>query len=147
MALTIRRMLESDLPTAVLLEQKCFSHPWSEQSLRAELTHPRGMFFIAERDGMPVGYAGMQFIADEGYVANIAVDPAARRQGIGGALIDALCAFCGEQRLAFLTLEVRESNTPAIRLYAGRGFEPVGTRRGFYTDPAEDAVLMTRFFS
>lgn len=144
--LTIRRMRESDLPAAVRLEQLCFAHPWSEQSLRAELTHPRGAFFIAEQGGAPVGYAGLQFVADEGYVANIAVDPAARRQGIGGALVDALCEFCAAQRLSFLTLEVREGNAPAIALYASRGFVPVGTRRGFYTDPDEDAVLMTKYF-
>ena len=80
---------------------------------------------------------------DEGYISNVAVHPDARRQGIGDALIDALAAKAAELELAFLTLEVRESNAPAIALYAKHGFHPVGKRKNYYDAPKEDAVLMT----
>ena len=75
----------------------------------------------------------------------MAVSPDARRQGIARALLRELLARAAERALAFVTLEVRASNAPAIALYAQAGFESVGTRRNFYTAPTEDAVLMTRF--
>ena len=84
-----------------------------------------------------------QILLDEGYISNVAVHPDARRQGIGDALIDALAAKAAELELAFLTLEVRESNAPAIALYAKHGFHPVGKRKNYYDAPKEDAVLMT----
>ena len=80
---------------------------------------------------------------DEGYITNVAVSPDFRRQGIARALIEALLAKARENGLAFVTLEVRESNAPAIALYTGAGFEPVGKRKNFYSNPTENAVLMT----
>ena len=100
--------------------------------------------FIATMDGGRVlGYVGLMYVLDEGYISNVAVHPEARRQGIGDALIDALAAKAAELELAFLTLEVRESNAPAIALYAKHGFHPVGKRKNYYDAPKEDAVLMT----
>ena len=144
--LLIRIMAESDIPAAAALERLCFSEPWSEQNLAAELRNPRGMFFVAEQSGELMGHAGMHHVEDEGYIANIAVNPAARRQGIGDALVDALCGFAAAKKLRFLTLEARESNHPAIGLYQKHGFEPVGKRKNFYDKPVEHAVLMTKFF-
>ena len=84
-------------------------------------------------------------VLDEGYIDNIAVDPNARRHGVADELLDVFCRF-GAANLAFLTLEVRASNEPAIALYRKHGFEEAGRRKDYYTKPKEDAVIMTRDF-
>ena len=88
---------------------------------------------------------GCQTVLDEGYITNVAVSPACRRQGIGRALIEELKKRAAQSGLSFVTLEARASNAPAIALYEGAGFRQVGVRRNFYTAPAEDAVLMTHY--
>lgn len=111
--------------------------------LREELG--KGIFLVAEQDGAVAGYVGCQTVLDEGYITNVAVSPDCRRQGIGRALIAELTERAKRAGLAFVTLEARESNAPAITLYEGAGFRRVGVRKNFYTAPAEDAVLMTLF--
>ncbi|RKJ81530.1 ribosomal-protein-alanine N-acetyltransferase [Butyricicoccus sp. 1XD8-22] len=122
------------------VERQCFREPWSPDALREELG--RGIFLAAVEGGTVAGYAGCQTVLDEGYITNVAVLPAFRRQGIAGALIAELLRRA--EGLSFVTLEVRASNAAAIALYEKYGFEPVGTRRGFYRQPVEDALLMTR---
>ena len=85
---------------------------------------------------------GLQIFSGEGYVTNVAVLPEYRRRGIAQRLISAQL----ENEMNFITLEVRKSNTPAIRLYEKTGFENVGIRPHFYTSPDEDAVIMTKNF-
>lgn len=139
--MTVVPMAERHLAALAGIERACFHAPWSENMLREELG--KGIFLVAERDGQAVGYAGCQTVLDEGYITNVAVSPGARRQGAGRALVAALAAQARAQGLAFVTLEVRASNAPAIALYEGAGFVRVGVRKNFYTAPAEDAVLMT----
>ena len=139
--MTVAEMEERHLAALAEIERACFHAPWSEQMLREELG--RGIFLVAEQAGETVGYVGCQTVLDEGYITNVAVDPACRRQGIARALIDALQSRAAAAGLAFVTLEVRASNAAAIALYEKVGFVPVGTRRNFYTAPTEDAVLMT----
>ena len=128
------------------LERECFSTPWSEAMLTEVLFDTQASFIVAEsEDGGVLGYAGLQVVLDEGYIDNIAVDPNARRHGVADQLLDVFCRF-GEANLAFLTLEVRSSNAPAIALYRKHGFEEAGRRKNYYTQPAEDAVSMTRYF-
>ena len=83
-------------------------------------------------DGGLLGYAGLHVVLDEGYIDNIAVDPNARRHGVADELLDVFCRF-GAANLAFLTLEVRASNEPAIALYRKHGFEEAGRRKDYYT--------------
>ena len=96
-------------------------------------------------DGTVLGYAGLHVAVDEGYIDNIAVREEYRRQGVGEALLDVFLRF-GREKLAFLTLEVRPSNTPAIQFYMKHGFAQVGRRKNYYTAPTEDAILMTLEF-
>ena len=139
--MTITEMQEKHLPALAELEKQCFHAPWSEKMLREELGG--GIFLVAEQDGKVQGYVGCQTVLDEGYITNVAVSPDFRRQGIARALIAELTAKAEENKLAFVTLEVRESNAPAIALYTGAGFAPVGKRKNFYSNPTENAVLMT----
>lgn len=141
--MTIVAMAERHLAALAEIEKACFHAPWSESMLREELG--KGIFLVAERDGQAVGYVGCQTVLDEGYITNVAVSPDARRQGIARTLIEKLTAEARAAGLAFVTLEVRASNAPAIALYEGAGFGRVGVRKNFYTAPIEDAVLMTLF--
>ena len=100
---------------------------------------------ITDDDGNALGYAGLQTVLDEGYINNVAVAPDYRRQGVAGELIAAFIRF-GKAKLAFLTLEVRASNTPAIQFYEKYGFAEAGRRKNYYDDPKEDAILMTLEF-
>lgn len=134
------------IPAIAEIERLCFSHPWSENALREELFNDTACFLAAVTDeGEVVGYAGLHCVLDEGYIDNVAVRPEYRRQGVAGELLGAFLRF-GQANLAFLTLEVRKSNLPAIALYEKFGFFKVGERKNYYDSPREDAVLMTREF-
>lgn len=122
------------------VEKQCFREPWSQDALREELG--RGIFLAAVEGDAVAGYAGCQTVLDEGYITNVAVLPAYRRQGVAGALLSELLHRA--EGLSFVTLEVRASNAAAIALYEKYGFVLAGIRRGFYRQPTEDALLMTR---
>ena len=141
-------MDRSHISQIAALEKECFSMPWTENMLEDALFDPQASFIVAqdsEEEGNVLGYAGLHAVLDEGYIDNIAVHPDARRHGVASALLDVFCRF-GEVNLAFLTLEVRKSNTAAIALYEKHGFRQAGLRMGYYQHPREDAVIMTREF-
>ncbi len=139
-------MTAEHIPQIAAIERSCFSHPWSEDMLRETLWNDAAVIVAAEgEDGAVLGYAGLQVVLDEGYIDNIAVAPAYRRQGVADELLSAFERF-GREKLAFLTLEVRQSNAPAIALYKKHGFQPAGRRKNYYDDPKEDAIIMTLEF-
>ena len=131
----------NDLANILKIENACFSSPWSEQSLKESLENPASRFYIAYADGDLAGYMGLQIFSGEGYVTNVATLPEYRRKGVARALINAAL----KNDMEFITLEVRESNSPAISLYSLFGFERVGVRPNYYSNPTENAVLMTKF--
>ena len=136
-------MDKSHLDAVAALERVCFSKPWPRSMLEDELYNPNVSLVVAEgEDGAVLGYGEIGVVLDEGCLEKIAVDPAWRRQGVAEAILSAYLRF-GRAKLAFLTLEVRASNEAAIGLYKKLGFEEVGRRKGYYTEPKEDAVLMT----
>lgn len=139
-------MDRSHISQIAALERACFSQPWSENALTEELYNPQASFIVAEDgEGGVLGYAGLQVVLDGGYIANVAVEYAARRHGVADAMLDVFCRF-GQEHLSFLTLEVRQSNAAAIALYHKHGFREAGRRKNFYTHPKEDAVIMTLEF-
>lgn len=143
---TLVPMDRSHLAGVAELERLCFATPWSEAMLAEELYNDTASFIVAEgEDGSVLGYAGLHVILDEGYIDNVAVRPDCRRQGIADRLLDVFCRF-GEEKLAFLTLEVRPSNEAAVALYWKHGFQEAGRRRDYYEAPKEDALLLTRQF-
>ena len=128
------------------LEQAWFSLPWTRDMLLSQLPDENHEFLAAEDEsGKLLGYVGMMCVLDEGYISNVAVDPACRRQGIGDLLIRELLARAEKRDLSFVTLEVRKHNAPAIALYRKHGFSPVGLRKNYYEAPVENAILMTKF--
>ena len=125
------------------IEKICFAHAWTRADLEAQLTLETSHFAVATLDCEVVGYMGLQIFSGEGYVTNVAVLPEYRRQGIAKMLIEKQL----QNDMSFITLEVRESNLPAIKLYESCGFENVGIRPKFYTDPTENAIIMTKYFT
>ena len=142
----IQRMTPQHLDGALKIENECFSHPWTRENLENELNNPTSVFFTAlENDGV-IGYIGMSTVIDEGYIFNVAVSEDYRRRGVGYALVRELVTCGMKNSLCFITLEVRESNSAAIALYSKFGFIRVGERKNYYSDPTENAVLMTKYF-
>ena len=128
------------------MEKRCFSVPWTREMLIKQLPDDMHIFLAAEDDnGEAVGYVGLMYVLDEGYISNVAVLPERQRQGIGDMLIEELILRARAKKLSFVTLEVRETNLAAQRLYKKHGFTEVGRRRNYYERPTEDALLMTRF--
>ena len=129
------------------LERICFTTPWSRNMLVEELQNDCAAFLVALDDEDHVaGYAGVQVILDEGSITNVAVRPESRRRGVAGKLLRVFLDFAQAHQLAFLTLEVRASNAPAMALYEGLGFRDVGRRKNYYEHPREDAVIRTKEF-
>ena len=142
----IKRMTPEDVPKAAALEEKCFPFPWSEDAITEELENEKASFFSAYADGKFVGHAGMISALGEGNVCNVAVDPSARRCGVGTSLVKALIDEGKRRDLDVIMLEVRASNAPAIALYEKLGFVEVGRRRNFYSRPIEDGLLYDYYF-
>lgn len=134
-----------DIPGMARLEEMCFSAPWSEKALSDTMAGESACFLVAKREGRVIGYIGSYSALDEGYVTNVATDTECRREGVGKALVSELIRCGKEKSLSFWTLEVRVGNTAAISLYEKLGFERVGVRPRFYSNPCEDALLMTLY--
>ncbi len=144
MQLIVTAFTATHLPAVTELERLCFSDPWSADALAEELNNPCARFLTALDGNTVVGYLGCHHIADEGFIANVAVHPSHRRRGIARELVAA--AIEQGSSLSRLTLEVRESNTAAIALYRSLGFVKDGVRPRFYTHPTEDAGIYSYYY-
>jgi ribosomal-protein-alanine N-acetyltransferase len=141
--LTIRSLGYTDLPQVVAIERRAFPTPWSLSMFVLELSKPSSVCLAAvDPENRLVGYLVCSRYADVWHLMNIAVDLPARRHGIATALLDEMFERAGDD--ASYTLEVRPSNAFAIALYERFGFRPAGTRRRYYQDTGEDALVMWR---
>ncbi len=147
MSVKISTMSEDDVSAVALIEKECFSEPWSEEGIRSELGNSSARFFTAKISGETAGYLGMHIVLDECYIANIAVRSAFRRRGVADALLRCAQKTAEQEGCAFISLEVRVSNIPAIKLYEKHGYVSQGERKNFYRDPVENALIMTKFLS
>jgi ribosomal-protein-alanine N-acetyltransferase len=122
-----------------------FSNPWSDATFQGEIQN-KGISFpmviVRPADGRVAGYIIYWHIRDEVQINNVAVHPDFRAKGIGEASLRLVLKEVREKGAVFVTLEVRVSNTAATRLYEKLGFKVLGTRRGYYTNPVEDAYVM-----
>ena len=126
------------------LEKLCFSCPWSEKSVASELNNPLSCWLVAMDGNVVAGYIGSQSVMGEADMMNVAVRPDHRRQGIAKMLVEGLVQELIKREVYSLTLEVRASNDPAIRLYEQLGFRQVGRRPNYYRDPREDALILRK---
>lgn len=143
----IRNAKNIDLPAIVDIENKSFTHPWSETMITQTFNNENSFFFIVENQDKVIGYLSFDIITSEVYINNIAVLPNFRGHGAGQLLLSKLIDLCKEKMYYFITLEVRVSNQPAINLYKKLGFIKVGQRKNYYHNPTEDCLLMTLNFN
>lgn len=145
-ALVLRRATAADLPEVLALERTCYGDPWPATAFASLPDNARVFFTVARKHGHGAlaGYVVAWYMMDEGELANLAVAPTARAQGIGKSLLDCMLQDAAARGTSRVYLEVRESNKAARQLYATRGFEEVGRRKRYYRSPVEDALILRR---
>jgi ribosomal-protein-alanine N-acetyltransferase len=141
----VRSASGADLADVVALERACYGDPWPASAF-ASLPANQQVFFSVARDaaGKLAGYVIGWYVMDEGELANLAVAPDLRSQGIGRLLLEAILQDARIRGTRQLYLEVRESNAAARQLYLANGFEEVGRRKRYYRRPTEDALILRR---
>ena len=140
----VREMLVEDLEQVMEIEQDLFSVPWTREGFFTFLTRENALFLVVEEKGKILGYCGLLMVLDEGDITNVAVKRDWQREGIGNFMMESLIRLAADLGVTTIHLEVRDGNERAIRLYERVGFVRDGIRKKYYTDPTEDAVLMTR---
>ena len=139
-------MNESHILPISELEKRCFSDPWSVNSITSELNNPLSLWVVAMDGDNLAGYVGSQTVLGWADMMNLAVAPEYRRLGIGEKLVAQLVKWLRDNQTTCLTLEVRVSNSPAIALYQKMGFTEVGRRPNYYHNPKEDALILRKEF-
>lgn len=122
-----------------------FSAPWSLASLNTELNNNKAVYIVIKLRNKVIGFGGMWILFDEADITNIAVHPEYRGHNFGDIIVENLISEAKELGVTCMTLEVRASNTPAIKLYEKHGFSIQGTRKNFYENPREDAHIMWNY--
>jgi len=140
--ITFRKMTHEDAEAVAALELKCFAMAWSRADFFRELKNELAEYVVGELDKKIVAYAGAWVSFDQAEVMHIAVEPELRGQGVGTILFGELIKAVKERGATSITLEVRPSNTAAIKLYENFGLKSVGRRKGYYLDNGEDALIM-----
>ncbi|MBM7624048.1 ribosomal protein S18-alanine N-acetyltransferase [Sporohalobacter salinus] len=141
--LSLRSMLITDLKEVLKIERQSFSSPWSFESFKKELIENQfARYLVLKREEEIIGYIGVWIFLTEAHITNLAIDPAYRRQGLAKYLLDKFFINFLAPRISEVTLEVRESNQAARKLYLDYGFEELGIKKDYYQDNQEDAVIM-----
>ena len=137
-----RPLTRDDADAVAAIEEKSFAMPWSRADFWREANNELATYVVGELDGKIVAYAGAWVSFNQAEVMNVAVEPELRGQGIGTILFGELIKAVKERGATAITLEVRPSNTAAIKLYENFGLKSVGRRKGYYLDNGEDALIM-----
>jgi ribosomal-protein-alanine N-acetyltransferase len=142
--ITIKKMDSSDIDGVIKIEEGAYgAHHWSKNSFLNEINNELARYYsLFTLDGKLVGYAGCWHILEEAHITTIAIDKDFRRKNYGQALLQKIIEDCYKEKIKYITLEVRVSNTAAINLYSKYGFSSFGTRKGYYQDNNEDALIM-----
>ena len=138
----ITQMRRRHLRSVLRIEERTSSTPWSHGLFLAEARRPERIYLVARTGSTVVGFAGLLFALSEGHVTTIAVEPERQRGAVGTRLMLALVREAIARGATAITLEVRASNEAALALYRRFGFQPVGTRKGYYRHPDEDALVL-----
>ncbi len=144
MNINIRRMEKTDVEEVVRLEALSYGeHHWSKESFYNELSNNLAHYYCATNDeNILLGYAGCWHIFDEAHITTLSVHPDFRKQGVAQKLMFSIIDDCYKNKIKYITLEVRESNIAAISLYEKNGFKSIGTRKNYYQDNNENALIM-----
>ena len=139
-----REMVPDDADSVAIVEEKCFSMPWSRKSFWRDASNENTLYLLAvdkEKEEI-IGYVGCWILGNEGEITNVAVYPEYRGQHIAENMLLELIERVKKRGGTAMTLEVRPSNTPALKLYEKLGFKSVGRRPKYYVNPVEDAEIM-----
>jgi [ribosomal protein S18]-alanine N-acetyltransferase len=143
MSARVRPMAPTDIEAVIRIEKSALGSTWSVAAYTNELTNPAAFYVIAEDEsGEPVGYGGVWIVMDEVHITALAVVPERRRQKIGESLLAAMLAEGLVRAATRATLEVRQSNVAAQKLYARYGFVAAAVRKRYYPDNHEDADIL-----
>ena len=139
-----REMVPDDADSVAIVEEKCFSMPWSRESFWRDASNENTLYLLAvdkEKEEI-IGYVGCWILGNEGEITNVAVYPEYSGQHIAENMLLELIERVKKRGGTAMTLEVRPSNTPALKLYEKLGFKSVGRRPKYYVNPVEDAEIM-----
>ena len=142
-----RKMERTDVGKVAELERSIFPDPWPEIAFNREIDEERTSWprvAVDPNTGDVLAYLVGWFIADEAHLANIAVSPRARRQGLAQRLLDELVDEGRRRASRFILLEVRRSNRAAKAFYGKNGFQSISIRPRYYRDNGEDAIVMVK---
>ena len=140
--LTFRAMTQEDADAVAEIEEKSFAMPWKREDFWHEAKNELATYIVGELDGKIVAYAGAWVSFNQAEVMSVAVEPEYRAQGVGTILFGELIKAVKARGATAITLEVRPSNTAAIKLYKSFGLRSIGRRKGYYLDNGEDALIM-----
>lgn len=142
--LIIKPLEKEDVDRVSEIEAESFgNHHWSKDSFYSEISNKVAKYYTASlEDGLIVGYMGTWHIVDEAHITTIATSKDYLRNKVAECLIVKSLQDCYNEFIKYITLEVRVSNIPAIKLYEKYGFKSLGTRKGYYQDNNEDALIM-----
>lgn len=140
-----RKMKKQDIVQVAKIEKTYLTTPWSLKEIEDSFARENYIFIVAEKNGSIIGYIGLYFILEEGNITNILVEESHRGQGIGTNLLTNMIQAAKIQGVTSVTLEVRASNEQAMRIYDHNGFEKEGTRKDYYSNPKEDAIIMWKY--
>ena len=140
----VKRLEKADIDEVDIVAQDAYgNHHWSKEAFYSELSNNLAKYYVARLEsGEMAGFAGCWGIIDEAHITTIAVHSKYRRKHIAEVLLKAILDDCYSEKFKYLTLEVRESNIPAIKLYEKYGFKSFGVRKGYYQDNNENALIM-----
>jgi ribosomal-protein-alanine N-acetyltransferase len=147
MSISIEQLASpSEIDDVIAIEEASFTNPWTRDMYLAELERPGVSFCYLARnaDRQVVGFCSFWRVVDELHINNLAVIPGERRAGIATALLRHVLTEGARLGAVRATLEVRKSNEPARLLYERMGFGVAGVRRGYYSKPVEDAIVLWR---
>jgi ribosomal-protein-alanine N-acetyltransferase len=144
-----RVVTDRDLEAVLEIEAMSFTNPWTREMYLREMDNPRVSHIYLVRvetaDGAAVaGFCSFWLVFDELHINNLAIHPMYRRRGIGTALLQHAMRTAARLGARRATLEVRQSNEEARRIYERLGFETAGIRRNYYAHPTEDALILWR---
>ena len=142
--LRLRKMEEKDSSKIAQLEQEIFSDAWTKAGVEGTWRQSHAFIVAAEEEHELIGYCIVYYVLDEAEIARLAVAKNYRRVGAGRSIMDKTEQICREKGVERVLLEVRESNETARKFYLNYGFSEDGIRKNFYTEPVEDAVLMSK---
>ncbi len=140
----IRYLEKIDTERVSEIEKEVFSQPWTKAGFDEVVGRDDTLFLVAKEDGIIKGYIGAYLSLDEAEITNVCTSPEYRQSGVAQALLDVFFTEAKAKDIGRIVLEVRVSNEPAKRLYEKNGFTSLGVRKGFYSFPSEDALIMER---